>query len=197
MYRILLLALFIVSCGKQYKSKIFDDCTCNTFSIENGIQVNDLFKNYSITIPDSSWFPESDNDPEGTCVFVAKSINEEIYAATFCQFMKTKPWPSLDEQLTEIETNFNVLESGSLNIDSLNGFWHLVLNEDSTTSLQITLSNNEDKTFFSLSTLSVNSSSSSKEALCKIEPIIYSFKRNENSDDLQLNYSKKVKYINQ
>jgi len=195
MYKILYLVLIFFSCNNKYQSQIFEDCDCNTFSLDNGVEVMDLFENYSFMTPDSSWTPYYDHDTNGACVTITNLMEDVVFAVTFCQLMKIQPWPSLEEQMTEIDTSYNVLENGQLLIDSLEGYWHLVLNEDSSISLQITLSHETAKTFFSLGSMYMGEKLSNKQALCSLESIIYSFKRAENSDDLQLNHTTKTKLI--
>jgi hypothetical protein len=166
--------LTLISCSE--KSEFLEDCNCEKIDLKNGIVVNGADNRYSVVLPDNSWNPEITEIGLSASVFGDNSfkyfgINE---------MRKAKPWMSLEEQQKDVESRFDVIESGVSDLLQKKSIWNLVEEKFDTipiVGLYVTVEHPTDDLFYTVN-LAVSKNEYGKKELCELENIIKSFKMN-------------------
>jgi hypothetical protein len=166
--------LILISCSE--KSEFLADCKCEKIDLNNGIVVKGTENRYSVILPDSSWNPEITNIGLSAGTFDDTSfkyfgINE---------MGKAKPWMSLEEQQKDVESKYDVIESGVSDLLQKKSIWNLVEEKFDTIpiiGLYVTVEHPTDDIFYTVN-LAVSKNKYGKKELCELESIIKSFKMN-------------------
>ncbi|MCT4666181.1 MAG: hypothetical protein N4A45_13225 [Flavobacteriales bacterium] len=153
-----------------------NDCKCKKVDLTSGIIVNGKDNRYSVVLPDSSWKPEI------TATGISAGTYEENAFKYFGinEMRKAQPWMTLEEQQKNVESKYNVIESGITDLFEKKSIWNLVEEKVDTIpiiTLYIIVEHPKNELFYTID-LSVSQNKYRKKELCELENIIKSFKMN-------------------
>ena len=175
---LLTLVLYITSC--QEKSNFFSDCKCKKFEVTKGIEVTDNLDRFKIVFPNEDWKPEIQTDEIGNRIF-GVIVDEDSYKSFgVLELTKAENWKNKMQQQADIESKFNVIESGLTEINGMESLWNLVDFKNDTIpslTLYITTEHPTKNLFYTLD-LSVSIDKYGKKELCELENLMKTFKTN-------------------
>ncbi|GER61056.1 hypothetical protein ULMA_31640 [Patiriisocius marinus] len=166
--------IFLISCSE--KSEFLNDCECEKIDLKNGITVNGKENRYSIVLPNNSWEPEVANNGISAGTFGENAF--KYFGIT--EMRKAKPWMTLEEQQKDVESKYNVIESGITNVFEKKAIWNLVEEKFDTipiVGLYVTVEHPKNDLFYTVN-LAVSKNKYGKKEICELENIIKSFKMN-------------------
>ncbi len=166
--------IFLISCSE--KSEFLNDCECEKIDLKNGITVNGKENRYSIVLPNNSWEPEVANNGISAGIFGENAF--KYFGIT--EMRKAKPWMTLEEQQKDVESKYNVIESGITNVFEKKAIWNLVEEKFDTipiVGLYVTVEHPKNDLFYTVN-LAVSKNKYGKKEICELENIIKSFKMN-------------------
>ena len=171
---LLIAFLTLISCSE--KSEFINDCECEKIDLKNGIVVNGTSNRYSIVLPNSSWEPEIADNGISAGTFEENAF--KYFGIT--EMGKAKPWMTLEEQQKDVESKYDVLESGITKVFEKKAIWNLVEEKFDTIpiiGLYVTVEHPTNDLFYTVN-LAVSKNKYGKKEICELENIIKSFKMN-------------------
>jgi hypothetical protein len=165
---------FLISCSE--KSEFLKDCKCEKIDLKSKLTVFGMENRYSIVLPDKSWKPEITDS--GISAGVSEGNAFKYFGIT--EMRKAKPWMSLEEQQKDIESKYEVIESGITEVLEMKANWNLVEEKYDTIpiiGLYVTVEHPTDDLFYTFN-LAVSKNKYGKKEICELENIIKSFKLN-------------------
>jgi len=179
--RILILLTLVTSLYScQEKSDFLSDCECVKIDLEKGIEVTDNLDRFQVTFPNENWKPNLHTDELGNEIVGALLDGESFKSFGVTELTKAENWMSKKEMQADIESKYNVIESGSTKINGIESLWNLVdFKNDSIPSLTlyITTEHPTENLFYTLN-LSVSKDKYGKKELCELESLMRTFKTN-------------------
>ncbi|MBC3760020.1 hypothetical protein H7U19_16530 [Hyunsoonleella sp. SJ7] len=175
---LLTLVTSIYSC--QEKSDFLSDCECVKIDLEKGIEVTDNLDRFRVTFPNENWEPNLHTDELGNGIVGALLDGDSFKSFGVTELTKAENWMSKKEMQADIESKYNVIESGSTKINGIESLWNLVdFKNDSIPSLTlyITTEHPTENLFYTLN-LSVSKDKYGKKELCELENLMRTFKTN-------------------
>jgi len=166
--------LFLISCSE--KSEFMKDCECEKLDLTNGIIVNGKDNRYSIVLPDNSWEPEIADNGISAGTFEESAF--KYFGIT--EMRKAEPRMTLEEQQRDVESKYDVTESGTIDLFEKKSIWYLVEEEFDTIpiiGLYVTVEHPTNDLFYTVN-LAVSKNKYGKKEICELENIIKSFKMN-------------------
>ena len=124
------LILLSLSCARERRSEVL----CKSISLENGFRQADSLGNFSIIVPDSSWYPLDFTANNHSSLFIGDTLGERFYVLNFSYEKLLYPWNSKEEEL-KLKQRFQVLEDGTSDIGLKKYRWFRIRNEDKTSGL--------------------------------------------------------------
>ena len=177
LFLLFLLAL-VYSC--QEKSDYISDCECAKIDLKKGIEVTDNLDRFRVTFPNENWEPDIHTDELGNGIVGAVLDGNSFKSFGVTELTKAENWMNKKEQQTDIESKYNVVESGLAKINGKESLWNLVdFKNDSIPSLTlyITTEHPTENLFYILN-LSVSKDKYGKKELCELENIMQTFRTN-------------------
>ena len=166
--------LVLISCSE--KSEFLNDCECEKFNLKNGIIVNGKENRYSIILPDNSWELEIVENGISAGTFGENAF--KYFGVT--EMRKANPWKSLEEQQKDVESKYEIIESGITDVFEKKAIWNLVEEKFDTIpiiGLYVTVEHPSKDLFYTVN-LAVSKNKYGKREICELENIIKSFKMN-------------------
>lgn len=153
-----------------------NDCECEKTDISSGIIVNGKENRYSVILPDSSWNPEITDTGISAGTFEKNTF--KYFGIT--EMRKAQPWMTLEEQQKDVESKYDVIESGITDLFEKKSIWNLVEEKFDTIpiiGLYVTVENPKNDLFYIVN-LAVSKNKYGKKEICELENIIKLFKMN-------------------
>lgn len=175
---LLILVTSIYSC--QEKSDFLSDCECVKIDLKKGIEVTDNLDRFRVTFPNENWETYLHTDELGNGIVGAVLDGDSFKSFGVTELTKAKNWMTKKEQQADIESKYNVVESGLIKINGIESLWNLVdFKNDSIPSLTlyITTEHPTENLFYTLN-LSVSKGEYGKKELCELENLMRTFKTN-------------------
>lgn len=172
----LILVYSVSSC--QEKSDFISDCECLKIDIKKGIKVTDNLDRFHVTFPNENWEPNFHNDELGNGIVGAVLEGNSFKSFSVSELSKAENWMSKKEQQADIESKYNVIESGLTKINGIESLWNLVdFKNDSIPSftLYIMTEHPTENLFYTLN-LSVSKDKYGKKELCELENLLKTFR---------------------
>lgn len=172
---LLILALFFSSC--EEKSNFMSDCECVKTDVTKGIEVTDNLDRFHVVFPNENWEPNTHTDELGNGIVGTLFDRNSFKSFGVTELTKAENWMNKKEQQFDIESKYNVIESGSTKINGMESLWNLVdFNNNSVPSLTlyITTEHPTENLFYTLN-LSVSKDKYGKKELCKLENLMRTF----------------------
>lgn len=167
----------LIGCNSSNHSRFFKDCTCTPIDLTTGITVSDSLGLFTFVIPDSSWLPmrivgENENgltvgepDVEYSRLF---NVNQRAFQGQW----------SWETEENAIRGKFEVVEEGRVHLFGVNVPWHLVrFKKDNLLTLYVQSIELETQRQYTLA-IAVSESDSSRQLICELEPMLFSFRTN-------------------
>jgi len=175
---LLTLVTSIYSC--QEKSDFLSDCKCVKIDLKKGIEVTDNLDRFRVTFPNENWEPNLHTDELGNGIVGAVLDGGSFKSFGVTELTKAENWMNQKEQQADIESKYNVIETGLTKINGIESLWNLVdIKNDSIPSLTlyITTEHPTENLFYTLN-LSVSKGKYGKKELCELENIMRTFRTN-------------------
>ncbi|NRD24246.1 hypothetical protein HNV10_13385 [Winogradskyella litoriviva] len=175
---LLTLATSFYSC--QEKSEFISNCECVKIDFKNGIKVTDNLDRFQATFPNKNWEPYIHTDELGNGIVGVVLDGSSFKSFGVTELTKAKNWLNKKEQQADIESKYNVIESGLTKINGIESLWNLVdFKNDSIPSLTLYISTEHptENLFYTLN-LSVSKDKYGKKELCELENIMRTFHTN-------------------
>ena len=178
---ILILLILVTSiCFCQEKSDFLSDCECVKTDLKKGIEVTDNLGRFQVTFPNENWEPNLHSDEFGNGIIGAVLDGESFKSFGVTELTKAENWMTKKEQQADIESKYNVIESGLTKINGIESLWNLVDFKDNSIpslTLFITTEHPTENLFYTLN-LSVSKDKYGKKELCELENLMRAFKTN-------------------
>ncbi|AWH72941.1 hypothetical protein DCS32_01810 [Dokdonia sp. Dokd-P16] len=148
--------------------------------MKKGIRVDDNIGRFSFEVPNEDWAPYFHKDYLGNGVTVGLVDGDNFKTFSVIELTKAENWLSKENTQTDIEANFNIIESGRIVVNGQESLWNLAdFNTDSVQSLSlyVTVEYPTENWFYTLN-LSVSTDEYGKKDLCELENLILSFRTN-------------------
>lgn len=174
---IFLALLSLGSCTENKESIFFKNCSCKKINFASGNTFSDSLGHYSVKYPSNKWHPIRNLDENGNGITGVDTLNSYYQIASITEIEKSKDWPSIEENLKDIEVEFNVLEKGLIYFKKQKCYWHLVKFDDDEGVIPVYtlyLGIDMGKRFYIIN-ISVEQGKNYKKKLCKLESFIDQF----------------------
>ncbi len=154
------------------------DCHCEKIDLANGVEIDDNLGRFSFNVPNSNWVPYFHTNDIGNGVVCGFLDGESFKTFSITELTKDENWMSRQDMQADIESKYNVIESGSIVINKQESLWNLVdFNKDSIPSLAlfVTTEHPVENWFYTIN-LSVSKDKYGKKEICELENSILSFR---------------------
>lgn len=174
----LLIFIFLISLNScQEKSSFISNCSCNKIEVENGITISDSLNRYKITYPNNKWMPAKSMDELGNRIEGVVFEENSFRYFGVNELPKNDKWQSQKEQQKEIESKFNVIESGKILLNGKESLWNFVDEENDsvpTWTLYLITEHPSKNLFYTLN-LALSKDKYDKVNVCELENLVNSF----------------------
>ena len=180
MKRILLILslLILFSCGqKKGSTNFYENCDESPLNLKNGIEVSDSLDYFSYKIPDSTWKPLRFLDDNENGLTVGDTSQGYMRFFNVNQSEYTYEWNWEEEQM-KIEADFNVIETGEVNLNGQERPYNLVLFDEDTPqmiSFYVIILDTIKKRQYTLN-LATEYNEDYITRICRMKPLLESFK---------------------
>lgn len=170
---IIIVILLSTSCKQQ--SNLFSDCSYEQAELQNWLTVKDTLGNYHIKYPDPSWMPMSNFDSNGNGITVGDTSLGYLRIFSVTELEKKINFLDWDKQQKDIESEFNVIEKGTIFYKNQDVHWNLIkFDIDNMWSLYLTVDHPIEERFYTLN-LTVEDGEDIKSRICTLESFLYGF----------------------
>ncbi|MEP5255486.1 hypothetical protein [Winogradskyella rapida] len=140
--------------------------------------MTDNLDRFKVTYPDESWEPNLHTDNLGNGIIGVLLDGESFKSFGVTELTKAENWMNKKEQQTDIESKYNVIESGITKINGIESLWNLVdFDTDSIPSLTFYVTTEHPtKNLFYTINLSVSKDKYGKQDICELESLMKTFK---------------------
>ncbi|MCH8904022.1 MAG: hypothetical protein IIA45_08930 [Bacteroidetes bacterium] len=167
--------LFSTAC--RQKSEFFDDCNCSKVKLKDAITVTDTLNHFQIEFPDRSWYHILSLDTNGNSITGGDTSLGYLRIVVVTELNDKSFLKNWDIQQAGVESEFNVVEKGEIELYNQIVHWNLVridVDQRITWSLYLTVEHPREDRYYLLN-LSVDDDKNARERICTLESFLETF----------------------